>query len=397
MSLKDQVDVDHIGLDQRKIQLFAGDVLDVISNDPVDFLFIMCEPNNYYSHPVELLEQLKERGISVAELALQPARDFRPLLPCWISEPVPDAQNVGFRRLVVFEPVNDREFVAALTWQAYQAMRLFSGEDSPKTVAVHIKETADWVPILLRMNFFAAASLGARTPWSTTKLVVEGRAEAIAVGEFTRLKGQYLNPGIAIDEEFEALVKTIGHDCSAGVEAIDCGRTAQELGLTERQFRAIRDYTGPDSWIVNGILRRHKVFDPEYAQVHAFIEAINTGLAQLKNYTEEAPVVRFFGPFTGSEDAYQDGRIVHELAFTSTSKRVDFQWFLSGYKLVLRSRVGKDISSIGVPSEEEVLFGIGMEHRLFDLHDVTDVQGSMTVCLSDQTFPESSNILSPQL
>ncbi|WP_166361613.1 ADP-ribosyltransferase [Pseudomonas akapageensis] len=394
MMHKDQMDVDHLGGDDREILLYVGDVFDVVADDPVDFFLVTCKLGDYSdSLANEVVYGLYRRNISVAELARRPAMDFRPFLPCWISQPIPDELNIGFRRLVVFEPEDTREDAAEQAWKAYQALRLFSGADASKTLAVHVAESKEWVSILLRMNFFAAASLGARVPWRATKLIAQNRVEETVVDEFALLKERYIRPPVGFDSELNAVVDSIASECAIPSVSVDIARAAQELNLTERQYRAIQGYTLSDYTPLNTVLRSCKVTDPRYALNHAAIEAINTGLSLLGNYSDEEPVHRALNWFEGIEERYSDGEISRELSFTSTTI-VSFGGGGPGeYRLAIQSSIGKYIAPISVfPGEEEVLFESDMWHLVTDKEVETIGEKEITTYRSAQVLYNSTNI-----
>lgn len=388
----DRLDVDHIGSGNRKIDLISGDIFEVIANEGMDYLLISSRSRNYDPAQGGLVAALAARGISVEELERQPAIDFRPSLPCWISQPLADSQRLGFNRLAVFEPKAPGINAPVQAWQAFQALRLFSGSASTATAVLPVLSSADGEAnfrVMLRMLVFSAASLCARAPWNTIKMVVGDDRREEAATEFALLKWRYANPPFSY-KRVENILAPIRREFAPPASQ-PCA-VPHTSALTERQRMALNVYTDYSHNFVNGPLRSGDVSSSDYAEAHALIEAIGTALSQLRNYTNQTPVNRYLDAFEGIEDLYQDGKVARELAFTSTSSNPDFSW-RTDYKLQINSGIGKEVADFSnYPEEGEVLFDSDMLHLLTNVEDTTENNRPIRLCQSDETLANTANI-----
>lgn len=103
---------------------------------------------------------------------------------------------------------------------------------------------------MLRMMFFASASLAAREPWSDIALLVDKEHQD---------KAQYLSPPVSG-------LGTLGHNAdtpqTSAAQADALNWTPAESGLTQRQYDVLRDYTGALYWYLNKALRTQSITDP---------------------------------------------------------------------------------------------------------------------------------------
>ncbi|WP_166358006.1 ADP-ribosyltransferase [Pseudomonas akapageensis] len=392
MAYIDSLDVDHIESDDRKINLISGDIFEVLASESVDYLLISTRAGNYDPVQGGLVKALAARGVSVEELERYPALDFRPMLPCWVSQPVAGSQSLGFNRLAVFEPNAPDINAPVQAWKAFQALRLFNGAASTASAALPVLSSADGEAnfrVMLRMLFFSAASLCARAPWSAINIVVDDDRREEAATEFAILKHRYANPPFSY---LRVESRLVSFNKAFPPLAPRCPVTPHACALTKRQRMALNVYTDYAHNFVNGPLRRGDVASPDYAEAHALIEAIGTALSQLRNYTNPIPVNRYLNAFEGIEDLYQEGKVARELAFTSTSSNPDFSW-RTDCKLQIKSGIGKGVSAFSsYPEEAEVLFDSDMLHLVTRIEDIIENNHPVRLCHSDETLANTANI-----
>lgn len=338
MNLIDQLKVDHLPPGDRFVSLYnAAQPYD--RDSPVNYLIVRDESDEYKA----LLELT----------TLDRERDFGPELPCWISRPIHNAADLGFERAVVFDH-EDGTTAPKWAWAPFQAMGAFNGVAHPftATLAVPTRAGEDFL-VMLRMCFFAAAALSARLNCPEIRIVVPDRHLTDAASVFGLAKTGYEAPPSGPEEDGPAFVRNT------------CNVAPIDFGLTERQYEAIYQYSQSSYFYINRVLRADQVAGSDYAYFQPSIEAISTGLNQLRNYLSEQRVNRSVADFPGIWDLYQEGMIARELAYTSTTKRTRPP---SSNDLRIRSTLGKDISAISFfPDEEEVLFDHDLRHLVFSI------------------------------
>lgn len=98
------------GEQQRRIELYHGDLTYVPENDRVDLLVVSAFPNDYLPSRTSLIGALHRQGLSVARLARRKEIDLRRDFSCWLSPELsgefrPEDANVRYRRILCFEPL----------------------------------------------------------------------------------------------------------------------------------------------------------------------------------------------------------------------------------------------------------------------------------------------------
>ena len=290
---------------------------------PVDYMIVSSKPRLYDPAQGGWPQALAERGVSMAALERDCAQDFRPQIPCWISKPVESATLLGFERLVVFEP-EWSESPASEAARQMSALLLavlsFAGRATPYRIAMPLLAT-EFAGVderlMMRTQFYAAASLGARAPAIKINIVVPDRQLQQAAAAFGELKTSYLNPPIA-PPAWQALIAQLEKQYPDQHRAPPL---PEGWSLTPRQYECIRQYTWLAYTFANAALRTDDIADERYATMHAFIEATSSGLSQLENYNSDRRLLRYAMAFPGSDDMYEDGKVAVELAYTSSSKR----------------------------------------------------------------------------
>lgn len=329
----------------------------------------------------------------MAALEINCAQDFRPQIPCWISHPVETATPLGFERLVVFEPEEPETQAAEQISALFLALLSFAGRAKPYRIAMPLLAT-EFAGVderlMMRAQFYGAASLGARAPALKINIVVPDRQLQQGAAAFGELKTSYLNPPIA-PPAWHALIAQLGKQYPDQHRAppLPAG-----WPLTPRQRDAIWQYTIMAYAHANEALRTDDIADERYATMHAFIEATSSGLAQLKNYDSTARVSRFFLAFPGSDEIYDDGKVVVELAYSSSTKRGSIPAVAAGKTLRILSGLGKYIAPLSdYPEEEEVLFDFRMKHGITDRQPPKPVESNYYYYLTDEQIPNSLGVM----
>ena len=107
MKLLEQITLDTIP--PRHIELLQGDLTEIPDEFAVDLLVVSAFPGRYNPSPGTLVKALHDKGVSVAALAADRAIDLGASFGCWLSHPMPAAQEgMNFNRLMCFEPSRDK-------------------------------------------------------------------------------------------------------------------------------------------------------------------------------------------------------------------------------------------------------------------------------------------------
>ena len=363
---------------------------------PVDYMIVSSKPHLYDPAQGGWPQALAERGVSMAALESDCAQDFRPQIPCWISQPVESATLLGFERLVVFEPEwsESSQTEAARQMSALLlAVLSFAGRATPYRIAMPLLAT-EFAGVderlMMRTQFYAAASLGARAPAIKINIVVPDRQLQQAAAAFGELKTSYLNPPIA-PPAWQALIEQLKKQYPDQHRAPPL---PEGWSLTPRQYECIRQYTWLAYTFANAALRTDDIADERYATMHAFIEATSSGLSQLENYNSDRRLLRYAMAFPGSDDMYEDGKVAVELAYTSSSKREPPLVMDVKNTFRLLSRLGKYIAPLShFPSEEEVLFDFKMNHGITDRQPPKPVESNEYTYLTDEQLPNTLGVM----
>ena len=390
MQIRDEILVDHIGDDIRKISLYEGAFEEALAA-PADYLIISALAD-YYEN--EWTSVLASHGVEVAALSKSCEEDFRPILPCWISQPL---FQLGNKRLVVFEPQTPTIEAAPDVWKVFQAVASHGGRASRLSAVMPIL-SADIVDpaLMVRMLVFAAAALCARNPWAGVAIVANPNRINVATLAFENAKKGYYDPPwaeAAALQKMARIKRRFQHHETIVATAVQQEEPAPAaFGLTLRQFNLLRQYTGILYWYVNPILRSADVTSAEYAIYQPSIEAISTALAQLKNHRlDQTDLFRHMGQFPGIELIYQDGLTVEEAAFTSCST-VELTDPAAVFHLYIISRLAKDIHELSYfPNENEGLLDYGTQHLVHQVEELSHPDGVMTKVSAKEVLPNFSN------
>ncbi|GEM_PF-931551 len=119
---------------QKKfIQLFHGDLTEIPPEHSVDILVISAFPDDYYPTRGTLIGALKEKGISVDNLAKDKSVDLRDNFSCWLSKEI---HGRSFKRILCFEPLV-RGNASEVVGDIFQSLMPFVFSDPPiKNIAL---------------------------------------------------------------------------------------------------------------------------------------------------------------------------------------------------------------------------------------------------------------------
>lgn len=353
----DSFTVDHAGGGTRTIQLCSGDITQLAPADAVDFIAVSALPGDYSPSGGSVIAALAQAGVSVQQQSTNKAADYEPTMPCWVSQ---DVSSVGlnFNRFILFEPANPATQAGFAIPMIFRALSCFVGQVAT-SIALPMVSTgsagADFTIILRQLSFMGAhAAALAAWPLSTIKLIVYSPSEVpTAKSVFAAVKASYASPP-------QAMVAY--HTQVAAVAA----PLALPANMTQRQYNAVRAYTGSAYSPINAALRANNLANAQYQHWEATIEAISSGLAELPPY--QGLTLRGTTLPASVIAQYRVGAIITHISFTSTSRTSPWG---GNSQLRITSVAGSDVESIShFPSEHEVLYDYGMTDQ------VTQVQGA---------------------
>jgi len=358
MNIIDTVPVDHPAPDPRTLVLCSGNIASLPVDIGLQYLVISASRGVYAPEQNPYAAELDALGVDLAALERNyRLHDFRPSLPCWVTDTL-TVPGVHFQHLLVWEPSVAAEINHRLNeiQHAFQALSRLEGYTGGRSAALAL-----WPPgggeraeDIFRMQFFAAMALAARMPWQTLY------QETVARQWWAALKVVYQDPPIHLPEPppppspvpLPNVLSQI-HDVAGSTGA-----------LTDRQAAAILAYTTMSYRDTNRALRYNDPRHPEFVAMQPLIEAIASALSHLPNVTGTW-VNRRLDPFEGIEDLYREGQAARELAFTSTSFR---DLGFGHWRIRTMGVLGKHVKAYSMnPNEEEVLFDSAMTHVITDV------------------------------
>jgi len=383
MNTINEVDIDHIGSDARKIILGSGSIDSMPDGIEPDYLMIYCRPGNYDPAQGGLVGLLAQMGVSVEAEHRVPEIDFRPALPCWVTRDL-SGSSIPFKRLLVWEPtIEDRAGLLKKVEEAFQALDRTAGKRGAPFLLLPLWPNAggEAPADIFRMQFYTVAALAARAAWQTVYMLVSAESADEMSALFEKMKLDYLDPPRVIPELSQHFSSFgIGARLSEIEMTLEAGRQEPPAGLTLRQYLTIYDYSQLGYLFTNRALRENNFAHPDFIALQAYIEALSTALANLPNYLSRQRVRRLVTIFPGIEELYIDGEVTQELAFTSTAARE--QPIAGGrYQLHLKSMVGKDVAEISFsPAEKEVLFDYAMHHLVSAMYPGSEENSVVVTC-----------------
>jgi hypothetical protein len=352
------LNVDNPGGGTRQLQLLQGDLANMSPQDAVDVLAVSAFPGDYAPTPGSLIGALAAQGVSVQALSGNPAANYEPTMPCWISQPVTGGgAGIQFGRVLVFEPPQPAQNAPGLVWSIFQSLMCFRGTTAA-TLALPVVSTgsagAD-PQAVARATFWAAVHFASSNsfPLNTVKLVVyDANMAQQLLPLFTSLSASYT--GVF------SLPLPGGY---AGAVSAAQGTIAQRgvpAGLSQRQAVAISVYTSNYYGSINTTLRTAAPTDPAYLQMMPLFEAIDSGLANVAPFVGTTYRGEYMTP--ARRDQHSVGAVITNLAYTSTSQT---QLGFGADRLTFAGTTGRPIANVSMyPSEAEVLFERGMSYQV---------------------------------
>jgi hypothetical protein len=136
----DTLTVTH-GQERRQIELCVGDLSAIPAQAAVDVLVISAF-HSYFPIPGTLIAALARRGVSVAQLAETKAVDLRRTCSCWISQEIPGGDELGFSRILCFEPLAREVWPAEAVGDIFRSLIPFlEGDSRVRSVAMPLVMT----------------------------------------------------------------------------------------------------------------------------------------------------------------------------------------------------------------------------------------------------------------
>lgn len=180
------------------IQLLQGDLTAIPDNLAVDILVVSAFRGYYQTLPETLIGALFKAGISVAELAQDKELDLVTQLGCWLSKPLPLAQQkrLNIRSILCFEPAGTVVDAETAVGNLFRGINSFAMDELHNEIAMPVLATGKqqfpldvMLPTLLDTAIFWLEN---GLPLRSLKLVLHGD-EQVAVGQpiFDKVKQQY--------------------------------------------------------------------------------------------------------------------------------------------------------------------------------------------------------------
>jgi hypothetical protein len=196
MKLLDTLKV-YSGSEERKIEIYQGDLTALTPDEAVDILVVSAFPNDYTPTPDSLIGALFEKGISVQQLANNKAQDLRETSSCWISQEIINSPpGIEFKRILCFEPLI-RGKPPEVVGDIFRSLIPFLSSNPPvNTVAMPLVTCGDAMTpvsqIISPLLDAAVHWMSLDLPLKCLKIVAYSDAKKIELEtEFARLKLKY--------------------------------------------------------------------------------------------------------------------------------------------------------------------------------------------------------------
>jgi hypothetical protein len=195
MYLLDSLVVD----DDKHIEIYQGDLTDMIFQEAVDVLVVSAFPNSYLPLPGTMIAALDKKDISMRELSQRKAFDLRENFSCWMSEEIQsDDPGIQFKRILCFEP-RVRGNPAQVVGDIFQSLMPFvTGDLHITSVAMPLVTTGSqrsaMLDVLEPLLEAAVHWMQIGLPLKTLKIVQYSELKAAEMkGMFAVLKRRYEN------------------------------------------------------------------------------------------------------------------------------------------------------------------------------------------------------------
>jgi hypothetical protein len=356
MTLLDSVAIDHPGSIARTFNLYSGDVCEM-SGYNVDFLVVSALPGDYTPTSGSVIGELAAKGISVQAMSANKAANYEPTMPCWISNPVVNPQpGIAFSRILVYEPASPATNSVNLVGDIFRALAAFQG-DNTTSVALPLVSTGSGgadPSLIMRALFFAAVSWGSRANFTlpTINLVLyQGNPTLVAQMQtlFASLKSAYLNVYSQPPSSYADQARGVANKFNP-----------LPPNLSYRQIWGIALYTSNYYGSINSVLRTSNITQPAYQAMMPIFECIDSGLANVPNWTGQAN--RGSGYYDGAYNEYQVGNTILHLAYMSYSYGPGWGGAMQFHT---QSLTGNKIDTYSIyQGEREILFDRGMKDQV---------------------------------
>ena len=187
----------YYGAEERRIEIYHGDLTALSPQEAVDVLVVSALPNDYIPTPDSLVGALDRKGISVERLAQEKAADLRQAFSCWMSQEIaPIDPGIQFKRILCFEPLV-RGSPPQVVGEIFRALAPFmAGPPVVRSVAMPLVATGNYRQPIEQI---IEPLLDAAVHWMAIgfplmQLKIVARTESSAQNltrEFARLKEKY--------------------------------------------------------------------------------------------------------------------------------------------------------------------------------------------------------------
>jgi hypothetical protein len=187
----------YYGAEERRIEIYYGDLTDLSPQDAVDVLVVSALPNDYIPTPDSLIGALDRKGISVKKLAQEKAADLRQAFSCWMSQEIGSVDpGIQFKRILCFEPLV-RGSPPQVVGDIFRGLAPFmAGPPAVRSIAMPLVATGNYHQPLERIiePLLDAAVHWIAIGFPLMQLKIVARSEVSAQNlkrEFARLKEKY--------------------------------------------------------------------------------------------------------------------------------------------------------------------------------------------------------------
>lgn len=184
--------------DERTIQLLHGDLTAIPKKHATDILVVSAYPGSYEPVQLTVISALKDKGISVADMAADKDIDLREQLNCWLSKPLNAEQQeqFNFKRILCFEPPVRNDISVSVVGNIFRCINTFAFDIDNKVICLPLLASGSRgiplsviVPAILDASIFW---LEKEIPLQYIKLVVYTDDEAEKTAAiFNTAKHQY--------------------------------------------------------------------------------------------------------------------------------------------------------------------------------------------------------------
>lgn len=139
MQLLSQIKIQHAA-NTAAIELLLGDLSAIPDEHRTDILVMSAFPGEYSALEGSLIRALLDKGLSVADLALDKEVDLRNQLSCWLSKPLSaaDQQKFNFKQILCFEPGDKIKEPQEVVGDIFRCINTFAFDEDKNELAMPI-------------------------------------------------------------------------------------------------------------------------------------------------------------------------------------------------------------------------------------------------------------------